>query len=140
MRKGNITKILLSAFGLLLGIIALILSLFPLKIFFNLPAAFLPGFLGFFMGVIAINISTRNKLGKGFPSTTLIVSFIAIFISIISMFFKSDRVEEDSQFEAKKIEIQQEVEQSTDLQDALEDLGEDDLNDSTEEIEEVSVE
>jgi hypothetical protein len=119
MKKRNITKILLSAFGLLFGIIALILSFLPLKIFFNLPAAFLPGFLGFFMGVFAINISTRNKLKKGFPSTTLIVSFVAIFIGLISMFFKSDKVEVDTKFEAKKIEIQKEVEQSTDLQDAL---------------------
>ncbi|MBN2486756.1 MAG: hypothetical protein JXB34_12350 [Bacteroidales bacterium] len=121
-KKGNVAKILLSSFGLLFGIIALILSFLPLKIFFNLPAAFLPGFVGFFMGIMALNIGTRNKLKKGLPSATVIVSFTAVFIGIISLFFKSGKVEDDAQFEAKKVEIQQQVEQSTDLQEALEEI------------------
>jgi hypothetical protein len=134
--NGNVTKILLSSLGILFGIIALILSFLPLKFFF-LPAALVPGFIGFFMGVFAINISNRNKLKKGFPSTTLIISFVALFIGIISMFFKSNKIEDDTKFDTKNTEIQQEVEQSTDLQDAMKDLSSEDLNDLLEETTEA---
>lgn len=113
----------LSIIGLLFGIIGLILSFLPLGTIDLVPAI-----IGLIFGVIIYFLTKETKVRRKLVLSVIIISSLAIIISVFTVLFMENKVAEDVQFEEK---MEQSVEEaSDDLEEALEDL------DELEEIEE----
>lgn len=105
----------LAVLGLIFGILGLIMSFFPLGTIEIVPAA-----IGLLFGIIAYLISRKNPVRRKLVMSSIIISSLAILISIFSQVFIKNEVAEDVKFEEK---IEQSAEESTDdLEEALNDL------------------
>lgn len=120
-KQGNSKRILASVVSLFFAFIGLIFSFLPFK-FLYLPAALFPAIIAMLLSVYAVNITARFHLKKRLASISVIFSLIVLSLAISNIFFTKTKVKEDARFDAKNIQIQQEVEQSTDLQEALEEI------------------
>ena len=113
--KGLITAI--AIFGLIFSVLGLILCFFPLGTIDIVPAA-----IGLIIGIIAYFLIKKTGYRKKLVFSVLIISVLAILISLFSEVFIENKVAEDTQFEEQ---IEQSSEESIDdLEEALEDLEE----------------
>ncbi|MBN1119279.1 MAG: hypothetical protein JXA77_18865 [Bacteroidales bacterium] len=126
--KNNTKRILASSISLFLSFIALIFAFLPFKIFFHIPAALVPGVIAMALAVYSVNLSAKFHLKKKLSSISILFSLIVVSLGIVNIFFTKTVVKTDTKFENKTIQIQEEVEKSEDLQEALEDLNEEELN------------
>lgn len=106
---------ILAIIGLIFGLIGLILSFLPLGTINIVPAA-----IGLLFAIIAYLISRKNPVRRKLIISGIVISSLAILISIFSQIFIKNKVAEDAKFEKK---IEQSAKESTnDLEEALNDL------------------
>lgn len=106
----------LAVVGLIFGLLGFILCFFPLGTIDIVPAT-----IGLVFGLIAFFIAKKSGCRKRLIFSVLIISTLAILISLFSEILIENKVAEDQKFE-EKIE-QSEQESVEDLEEALEDLG-----------------
>lgn len=131
-KQGNSKRVLASLVSLFFGLFGLLFSFLPLK-FLHLPAALFPSIIAVALAVYAVNITARYKLKKRLASASVLFSLLVLSLAIANIFFARTRLVSDTDFNAKTEQIQQEVEQGTDLQEALEELDASELEELTEE-------
>ncbi len=131
-KQGNSKRILTSLVSLFFCLIGLIFSFLPFK-FLHLPAALFPAIIALSLAVYAVNITARYKLKKRLASVSVLFSLIVFSLAIANIFFARTRLVSDIDFKTKTEQIQQEVEQGTDLQEALEEIDASELEELTEE-------
>ena len=113
--KGLITAI--AIIGLVFSLLGLILCFFPLGTIDIVPAT-----IGLIIGIIAYFLIKKTGYRKKLVFSVLIISVLAILISLFSEIFIENKVAEDTKFEEQ---IEQSSEESIDdLEEALEDLEE----------------
>lgn len=101
--------------GLIFGLIGLVLCFFPLGTIDIVPAG-----LGLIFGLFAFFFAKKSGARKKLVFTVLIISVVAILISISTELFVKNEVASDAKFEEK---IEQSAEESLDdLEEAFEDL------------------
>lgn len=108
--------------GLIFGVIGLILCFFPLGTIDIVPAS-----IGFAFGLIAFLIARKTGYKRKLILSVLVISVLAIIISLFSEIFIENKVAEDQEFE-EKIE-QSEQDSVDDLEEALEDIDEIEVED-----------
>ncbi len=123
-KKRNLSTNIFASISLFFGLLGLILSFLPLRMFALIPAG-----IGIYFGVIAYILSRVFKIKKSFVYIVLAISLGSIFIASISEQISSNEIAEDQQFE-QQLETSTK-EDATDLSEAFEDEEEQTTVDST---------
>jgi len=94
MTKKNLSTNIFASISLFFGLLGLILSFLPLRMFALIPAG-----IGIYFGIIAYILSRVFKVKKKFVYIVLGISVGSIFIASISEQIFSNKIAEDKQFE-----------------------------------------
>lgn len=105
----------LTSVGLIFGLLGFLLCFFPLGTIDIVPAT-----IGLLLGIISFLITKKTAFRRKLILLVLIISALAIIISVLSEIFIKNKVAEDQKFE-EKIE-QSEQESVEDLEEAFKDL------------------
>lgn len=114
MKKKNISTNIFASISLFFGLLGLILSFLPLRMFALIPAG-----IGIYFGIIAYILSRVFKIKKNFVYIVLGISVSSIIIASVSEKVISNEIAEDKQFE-QQLETTTE-EDISDLSEAFED-------------------
>jgi len=114
MKNKSLITVLL-VLGLIFGILGFILSLLPLG-----TIDLIPSLLAIFIGVLVYLLTKKTKIRRKLVITVIIVSAMALLISLFTEIFFTNKIAEDEKFE-ERIE-QSEEESVEELEEALEDL------------------
>ncbi len=106
---------LFAALGMLLGVIGLIMSFLPVRMF-----AIFPAVAALLLGAIAYFIANKQQAKKTFAIAVLAISVASLLIALFSEMIFSSEVEEDLQFEEVIESSTEEAEE--DIMEALEDI------------------
>ncbi len=114
MTKKNLSTNIFASISLFFGLLGLILSFLPLRMFALIPAG-----IGIYFGIIAYILSRVFKVKKKFVYIVLGISVGSIFIASISEQIFSNEIAEDKQFEQQTETATEE--DAIDLSEAFED-------------------
>lgn len=121
MNKTLITT--LSIFGIIGALLGLLFSFLPISNLAIFPASF-----GLILGLIAYLSAKKQQLNFSFARIVVLLSLLAIIISMGKQLLTEDEVENDTEFIQKEKQSEQDaVKELEDLDDELDDL--DDLDD-----------
>lgn len=118
--KNKVIITTFSIIGLLFGLLGLALSLLPLGTIDLIPAI-----IGLLFGAVCYILTKESGQQRKLVYSVIIISVVAIFISLFTLLFMENKLAEDVKFEEKM--EQSEKDATDDLEEALEDI--DDLED-----------
>lgn len=110
----------LSIFGIIGAILGLLFSFLPISNLAIFPAAF-----GLILGLIAYRAAKKQRLNFSFAKTVVLISLLAIIISMGKQLLTKDEVKTDTEFIQKEKQSEQDaVKELEELEDELDDLNE----------------